>query len=260
MKKKLIMTITITLCAILIVAGSIAGTLAYLRSSAEVVNTFTYGKVGITMDETLIAADGLTATTGQQRVTGNRYKLMPGTNYVKDPVIHIGAESEDMYIFIKLDNGIAGLATDGSILDNNGTPYKTIHQQLLDNGWKVYETSAGVEYTTTTNTVTNSGVTITSTSTVYYLSLGAAEGQTAAAVVDPTYVHFSTGATAGSIPTFTTFTTSKTHVTEASMTAYVNNNAKVVILAYAVQASGFQDHHQAAAVFTAEWTSAIPTT
>ena len=246
MKKKLITIICIVLSAVLLVVGSIAGTMAYLRATAEVVNTFTYGKVVISMDETLIGPDGLTVADSDQRVTGNRYKLMPNTTYTKDPVIHIGSESEDMYLFIKVDNGIAGLAlTEEEKTDEK----KTIHDQLLENGWKVYTNSEGVTYQTVSNTDTNSGVVIKSTSTVYYLSTGAAADATAPMIVD--------GAS-GDITTFSKFTTGTTPVTEASMTAYVNNNAKIGILAYAVQTSGFADIHAAANVFMSEFASAIP--
>ena len=94
MKKKLLMTLTITLCAVLLVVGSVAGTMAYLRATAEVTNTFTYGQVALTMDESQIGADGMTPVEPEQRVPGNRYMLMPGTTYKKDPIIHIGAESQ----------------------------------------------------------------------------------------------------------------------------------------------------------------------
>ncbi len=245
MKKKVLTTIAIVMSAVLLVVGSIAGTVAYLRSTAEVVNTFTYGKVAITMDETLIGADGLAPATGNtQRVTGNRYKLMPGTTYVKDPVIHVGAESEDMYLFLKVDNGVAGLAvTDPAKQD------LTIHNQLLANGWKIYTTEENVAYKTESTHTTNSGVVIKSTSTVYYLSTGAGVDATDAKVVD--------GAS-GDIKTFETFTTGTDPVTEASMTAYVNNNAKISVLAFAVQTSGFECIHDAAEVFKAEFASAIP--
>ena len=246
MKKKLITIICIVLSAVLLVVGSIAGTMAYLRATAEVVNTFTYGKVAISMDETLIGEDGLTAADTTQRVTGNRYKLMPNTTYIKDPVIHIGAESEDMYLFIKVDNGIAGLALTE---EEKTEEKKTIHDQLLENGWKVYTNDEGVTYRTEHQTATNSGVQIKSTSTVYYLSTGAAADATAARIVD---------GTTGDIVTFSKFTTGTTPVTEASMTAYVNNNAKIGILAYAVQISGFANIHEAADVFTSEFASAIP--
>lgn len=247
-KKKIIMSITITLCAILLVVGSIAGTMAYLRATAEVVNTFTYGKVAITMDETLISSDGLTVASPSQRVTGNRYKLMPSTTYVKDPVIHVGKDSEEMYLFLKVDNGIAGLALTE---EEKTEEKKTIHDQLLENGWKVYVTADDTpkEYKTTTKTATNSGVTITSTSTIYYLSKSAddATPRTVKGGVDTDIV------------TFTRFTTGTSPVTEASMTAYVNNNAKIGVLAFAVQASGFETYHDAAAVFATEFASAIPT-
>lgn len=250
MKKKVLTTIAIVMSAVLLVVGSIAGTVAYLRSTAEVVNTFTYGKVAITMDETLIGADGLKPATGNsQRVTGNRYKLMPGTTYVKDPVIHVGAESEDMYLFLKVDNGIAGLAVTDPAKQN-----LTIHNQLLANGWKVYTTEENVAYTTESTHTTNSGVVIKSTSTVYYLSVGAAAGENetpdSPKVVD--------GAS-GNIKTFESFTTGTDPVTEASMTAYVNNNAKISVLAFAVQTSGFNNNiHKAAEVFKTEFASAIP--
>ena len=42
----------LTLCAVLLVAASVLGTMAYLTSTAKVENTFTIGKVEITLDET----------------------------------------------------------------------------------------------------------------------------------------------------------------------------------------------------------------
>ncbi|MBQ9759820.1 MAG: hypothetical protein IJW16_00565 [Clostridia bacterium] len=252
MKKKVLTTIAIIASAVLLVVGSIAGTVAYLRATAEVVNTFTYGKVSITMDETLIGEDGLTPAASTQRVTGNRYKLMPGTTYVKDPVIHVGTESEDMYLFLKVDNGIAGLAVTD---DTTGTV--TIRNQLLNNGWKVYTNDSSVAYDVATETTTNSGVIIKATSTIYYLSVAdAADAEKGETAETPKIIN---GAS-GDIKTFEKFTTGTSPVTEASMTAYVNNNAKIGVTAFAVQTSGFNNIHEAAAVFASEFASAIPTT
>ena len=39
------------LCAVMLVVGSVAGTMAYLTSTDEVVNTFTVGNVQIKLDE-----------------------------------------------------------------------------------------------------------------------------------------------------------------------------------------------------------------
>lgn len=61
----------LTLCAVLLVAASVLGTMAYLTSTDTVTNTFTVGKVEIKLDET-----DVTNPTGS-RVQANSYKLMP---------------------------------------------------------------------------------------------------------------------------------------------------------------------------------------
>lgn len=86
----------LTLCAVLLVAASVLGTMAYLTSSAEVKNTFTVGKVEIKLDET-----DVTNPTGS-RVTANSYKLMPGTTYTKDPTVTVKAGSEESYVRMKV--------------------------------------------------------------------------------------------------------------------------------------------------------------
>ena len=86
----------LTLCAVLLVAASVLGTMAYLTSSAEVKNTFTIGKVEIKLDET-----DVTNPTGP-RVTANSYKLMPGTTYTKDPTVTVKAGSEESYVRMKV--------------------------------------------------------------------------------------------------------------------------------------------------------------
>lgn len=86
----------LTLCAVLLVAASVLGTMAYLTSTAKVENTFTVGKVEITLDET-----DVTNPTGP-RVTENSYKLMPGTTYTKDPTVTVKAGSEESYVRMKV--------------------------------------------------------------------------------------------------------------------------------------------------------------
>ena len=86
----------LTLCAVLLVAASVLGTMAYLTSSAEVKNTFTVGKVEIKLDET-----DVTNPTGS-RVQANSYKLMPGTTYTKDPTVTVKAGSEESYVRMKV--------------------------------------------------------------------------------------------------------------------------------------------------------------
>lgn len=91
----------LTLCAVLLVAASVLGTMAYLTSTAKVENTFTIGKVEIKLDEAKVTADGI-PVEGAARVTENSYKLMPGTTYTKDPTVTVLKGSEDSYVRMKV--------------------------------------------------------------------------------------------------------------------------------------------------------------
>ncbi len=93
-KSKVLITI---LCAVLLVTVSVLGTLAYLTSQDVVVNTFTVGKVNITLDEAAVNVDG-TEIPGADRVKENNYHLIPGQTYVKDPTMTVKAKSEDSYV------------------------------------------------------------------------------------------------------------------------------------------------------------------
>lgn len=126
------------LCALLLIVGSVAGTLAYLTDkSDDVVNTFTVGKVEITLDEAKVDAYGI-AIEGAARVLANEYKLIPGHEYTKDPTIHIKEGSEACYLFIVVNNGIADIEAAGE----NGT----IADQILANQWTLVEGETNVYY------------------------------------------------------------------------------------------------------------------
>ena len=105
----------LTLCAVLLVAASVLGTMAYLTSSDTVTNTFTVGKVEIKLDET-----DVTNPTGP-RVQANSYKLMPGTTYTKDPTVTVKAGSEESYVRMKVTfnnaKAIIALCTDPEFAD-----------------------------------------------------------------------------------------------------------------------------------------------
>lgn len=107
----------LVLCAVLLVAASVAGTLAYLTSQDTVTNTFTVGQVSITMDETKVNNYGVKIDDADP-VKENTYKLIPGHTYTKDPTIHVQANSEACWLFVKIENGntnatINGLNTKG---------------------------------------------------------------------------------------------------------------------------------------------------
>ena len=91
-KKAMLMT----LCAIILVVATVFGTMAYLTSTDEVVNTFTVGNVEIKLDEAPVDENGK-ATAGD-RVKANSYKLLPGLTYDKDPTVTVLMGSETSYV------------------------------------------------------------------------------------------------------------------------------------------------------------------
>lgn len=136
MKKKLMTALAL----VLVIAMSVAGTYAYLTSQAEVKNTFTVGNVSITMDET----DVDDSTQGAERDVANAYKLIPGMTYTKDPIIHVAANSEKCYLFVKVDNNIADAETNEA--------GETVADQLTANGWTLVKDQANIYvYNTTVN-------------------------------------------------------------------------------------------------------------
>lgn len=93
-KKALLMMV----CAVMLVLVSVMGTMAYLTSADEVVNTFTVGNVQIKLDEAAANADGSLYDQGVTRVKANSYKLLPGHTYAKDPMVTVLEGSESSYI------------------------------------------------------------------------------------------------------------------------------------------------------------------
>ena len=90
--RKVQKVLALTGCAALLVVGSVAGTLAYLTSQDQVKNTFTVGKVKIHLDEYDYdnsndqCHEGL---CGVNRDEQNKYHLLPGITYEKDPMVTV---------------------------------------------------------------------------------------------------------------------------------------------------------------------------
>lgn len=137
--------LVLTLCAVLLVVATVMGTMAYLTSTDSVTNTFTVGKVALTLDEAKVNLNG-EAVTPAERVKENTYKLIPGHSYTKDPTVRVDAASEDSYIFVKVENGISAL--EAAKVENG---YQPIADQITANGWTVLDGVAGVYYKTYTN-------------------------------------------------------------------------------------------------------------
>ena len=95
-----------SLCAVLLVAASVLGTMAYLTDSKDVKNTFTVGNVAIKLDEAKVDEMGNWVKnqdgTLADRVTQNAYKLLPNHTYVKDPTVTVKTPSVDSYVRMKV--------------------------------------------------------------------------------------------------------------------------------------------------------------
>lgn len=89
--------LVLALCAVLLVVGTILGTVAYLQDTAEVVNTFTVGNVHLKLDEAVVNEKG--EPQGDDRTeAGNAYHLIPGQTYTKDPTVTVLKGSEESYV------------------------------------------------------------------------------------------------------------------------------------------------------------------
>ncbi len=112
--------------------------MAYLTSTTgTVTNTFTVGKVEITLDEAPTDAYGVADTSADRITTGNKYKLIPGHSYTKDPIITVKADSEPCYVFVKVVDGLANIEAD-----------TTIAAQITANGWAALAGVDNVYYKT----------------------------------------------------------------------------------------------------------------
>ena len=144
--KKIIVTL---LAVVLLIGGTIGGTLAWLSAtSGEVKNTFTVGDVNIELKEHDLKADG-TLDTETEVVEENTYKIVPGDTQPKDPFVRVKANSEESWIFVQVkevNNAVTGNA--------NATKYVT--WEIADGWTKLGDTtSSGVStYYRSTNYIT----------------------------------------------------------------------------------------------------------
>lgn len=80
--------LVLVLALTLIVGVAGGATFAWLTAKSDtVVNTFTYGDINITLEES----------------TGSDYKIIPGVDIGKDPKVTVKAGSEACWLFVKVD-------------------------------------------------------------------------------------------------------------------------------------------------------------
>ena len=80
----------LALCAVLLVAVSVLGTMAYLTSKTQVItNTFTVGNINIELTET--------------KPESKQAKIIPGVDIEKDPKVTVKKDSEACWLFVKVE-------------------------------------------------------------------------------------------------------------------------------------------------------------
>lgn len=106
-KKSLLLALSLMLA----LSMTAMGTIAYLTDTQKVENTFTSGKVDITVDETIVDEDGQPTDADEdgdgdpdndRAEQGNEYHLVPGMTYVKDPTMTVKADSEPSYVRMRV--------------------------------------------------------------------------------------------------------------------------------------------------------------
>ncbi|MBE6862235.1 MAG: hypothetical protein E7497_04975 [Ruminococcus sp.] len=118
--KALVLTGALTLA----LSGAIGGTIAWLISEETVTNTFTYGDINITLTET-------DTDDGDDDPSTNTYDMVPGNSITKDPKVTVEADSEDCWLFVKLDES------------ENFEDFMTYS---IADGWTALENNEGVYY------------------------------------------------------------------------------------------------------------------
>ena len=111
--KKVYKMMLVALCAVLLVAASVMGTLAYLQMKTDpITNTFAVGNVSITLQEYKLNPDtGLKEKDANDQYIATsegvqNIKLVPGRTIHKNPFITVNTNSEKCYLFVKVDNGL----------------------------------------------------------------------------------------------------------------------------------------------------------
>ena len=108
----------------LLVFGIVGGSLAWLMTSTDpIVNVFTYGDIRITLKE----------TKGEELSDGRCFKMVPGKVIEKDPKISVLADSEDCWLFVKIDE----------------SSYKALSDYIeytIADGWTALQEAPGVYF------------------------------------------------------------------------------------------------------------------
>ena len=148
--KKFYKVLTIALCAAMLVAGSIAGTLAYLSMKTDTkANTFTAGNINIELE---------------QATALDTSKMVPGMTYTVNPVVTVKANSEKCWLFIKIEKTANFDTFLDYTVDDGWTPLKDSPEDSLEDGVyyrEVGATTADTEFAIIENNTVTADATLT---------------------------------------------------------------------------------------------------
>jgi len=116
MNKKKTIIAAIVLLLVLLVGGAIA----YFTDHDEEENVFTIGKVDIELSEPTWVSTGKTKAEG----------LMPGDTIEKDPTVTVASDSEDAWVFVKVEVPCLGTTELFTYTTNTGWTELTIANEL----------------------------------------------------------------------------------------------------------------------------------
>ena len=115
--------LALVLALVLVVGCAVGGTLAWLKAeTTPVENTFSTSDIGVELKE----------TKGNEGADGTKeFKMVPGWTIAKDPKATVTADSEDCYLFVKVEKS---------------ANFDTFMTYTIASGWKELEGVNGVYY------------------------------------------------------------------------------------------------------------------
>lgn len=251
MKKKIV---ALCLCVALAVVAIGGATLAYFTDTDNATNTFTVGKVDITLNETF---------------DGNNAKLMPGIDVNKDVTIKLNEGSSDAYVWY-----LWKIPADLDSIDGTTGTNNALHVNSLGSTWDKYRTNtkywpdgqtealpiektwdhdpevelgltAGPEGYLYTETI--DGVAYHVYAALYHGKLSA--GDTTTEAMTKVYLDTSVNQDAGG---YYQIYTKGENAGQKHYLPSLPNNAKIIVEAYAIQADGFADVYEAYKAYQAQ--------
>ena len=121
----------LSLCVVVLTVATAFGTYAYLTDKDADINTFTVGSVHIDLDE----ADVDDSTPLAERDKENKYHLIPGHSYIKDPTVTVKGGSSESYVRMLVTVNYSSQLD--AIFGEDGVVLSTIFNNYAPANWEL---------------------------------------------------------------------------------------------------------------------------